>query len=96
MASIRIIMRRCMGKCEQEQLTLEYCATEKALAGWQALFLVAEAYSFLANRFLKYLRSSGGVFKISIAWAMEIFIVDIRFFMLSALPSALPSLMPAS
>lgn len=34
MASIRIIMR----KWEQEQLTLEYCAIEKALAGWQALF----------------------------------------------------------
>ncbi len=31
MASIRIIMRRCMGKCEQEQLTLEYCATEKGI-----------------------------------------------------------------
>lgn len=42
MVSIRIIMRRCMGKCEQEQLTLEYCATEKALAGWQALFVQAE------------------------------------------------------
>ena len=40
MVNSRIIMRRCMGKYEQEQLTLEYCATEKALAGWQALFCI--------------------------------------------------------
>lgn len=62
------------------------------------------AYCSLANRSLKYWRSSGGVFKISMAWSMETFSVDIRFLMLSALPtafpsakpSALPSLMPAS
>ncbi len=38
MVNTRIIIIKCMGNCEQEQLTLEYCATEKALAGWQALF----------------------------------------------------------
>lgn len=31
MVNSRIIMRRCMGKYEQEQLTLEYCATEKGI-----------------------------------------------------------------
>ena len=53
MASTIIIMRRCMEKCEQGQLTLKYCATEKALARWQAL-LIGGAYSSLANRSLKY------------------------------------------
>ena len=52
MVSIRIIMRRCMGKYEQEQLTLEYCATEKALAGWQALFGLVESAAVVSPSLL--------------------------------------------
>ena len=40
--------------------------------------------------------SSGGVFKISMAWSMETFIVDIRFLMLSALPPFPPAVIAAS
>ena len=31
MVNTRIIIIKCMGNCEQEQLTLEYCATEKGI-----------------------------------------------------------------
>lgn len=35
-------MKKCMEKCEEEQLIIKYIAIEKALAGRQALFEQAE------------------------------------------------------